>query len=396
MFEITNAHIKTDQRKVIELVKANSISQLPVFGSSEQMSMLEVEERLRRVDYHYYSFKKWESTKASDDAIKTYARGELNDCLKTHNAIKFYSAASLIRKNYQEWEIFISDPAKGAPAHLQSLTDNMQLTFCLAALEIQGFINLKPDRPFISGESVKGIVQLEAEHTAESAKKIVLLWDLLGRPQILFEDDRFMDMAFKAFFMNGGKYALDMGYTQYPGFVFGNILHVINHDYFVPIMEIPERIGGEISGYRFEFHFWELIDNASLTMAFDSVDFDTLRTIEDLFPEKPGLIPEIIHAYLCGSYEYRRVSVETRQRLKFRELLCEYFLGVGKVSWINWGDISSSLCTTSNHKYILHHRGALLQLPKFPEVERECKEQTYCYHCYSDCASKYSRNPEGL
>ena len=395
MFEITNAHIKTDQREVIELVKANSISQLPVFGSSEHLSMLEVEERLRRVNFHYYGFAGWGSREASDDAIKAYARRELDDYLRIRNAINFYSAASLIRRNYQEWEIFISDPAKGAPAHLQSLTDNMQLAFCLAALEIQGFISLKPERPFISGESVKGIVQLGAEHTAESAKKIVLLWDLLGRPQIIFEDDRFMDMAFKAFFMNGGKYALDSGYTQYPGFVFGDILHVINHDYFVPIMEIPERIDGKISGYRFEFHFWKLIDNASLTMAFDNADCDTLRTIEDLFPEKPELISEIIRAYHYSSYGSPRGSVEARKITIFREVLCEYFLGVSKVSWLNWGYIFP-LRSRYRDNHTLHHGGALLQLPKFPKLERECKERTFCYHCYSDCASKYSRNPEGL
>lgn len=338
----------------------------------------EIVERLRRVDFSL--------EKVSDElepqwlkkiSLRMEAERVYNKYFRRTNASLFYYYATLIRRHNDAWELYVSDATNDIPEPLRPLTDNKVLSFCFAALDILGVINLDPAKTFVAGNPIRGIISMEIELTSKHIENILLIWDMLGRPQLGRRND-FLTVVYRMSFSPNFKRNFSWYCVNYfQSFLMG-INELLNNEYFVPIKISIDNTNDRTLNLHYTINFWSMIDNASFTMAFDSNGIDTLDSINELFPEYPEFIAEIIHAYYYRSTVPRDPTDNFAKLLALREVLYEHFLGGKKISIFGgWGEV--------------HHRGALKHLDKFPGITQEFMEH-YCV-LIGWQRTKYHRNP---
>lgn len=387
MFKTKNLHSNADedQRPASESIK-NTLD-LAFTQYLNELREYEISQRLRRVEYHLHEVA-YKAIPHREESGKDKAKRIYNNtCVKTQNISMFYKLATVIRKNYQEWRKYIADPTMSVSTSFKPVTDNKALAFCFAVLESLGVVNLDIRKPFFIGTPVRGKIFLEAELTMKRADDTLLLWNSLGRPKISSQDPSFMERCERFIFSSPLRFLAPKCTSSTVGSFFIEIHSLMRDEYFVPINTLSQEANGSTVIGRYEIDFWKLIDDASLSMAYDSCDSNTLQSISELFPEYPEFIAESIGAYYWFSIAppsrppYRERGMAF---LALREALYEHFLGDKKHLYIK------SDCGEG----AIHHNIALEHLYKFPRLRKDFKKSPNVLSLLQ--RDKYDRNPEGL
>lgn len=359
-------------------------SKLSFTHYSKDISEYETSERLRRVEYYLYEVAHKAIPHSRESAKDRAERVYHKECIKIKNISDFYKLAIVIRRNHQEWKNYIADPTISVSRSLQPVAENKALAFCFAVLESLGIVNLDIKKPVFIATPVRGKICLEAKLTLQLAKYTLSLWDSLGRPQVSNEDSSFMSRYVRYIFSS----QIASEHISYLGSYFFKMHSLMRDEYFLPINALPQEEDEDTIISRYEIDFWKLIDDASLSMAYDTRDSNTLQSISELFPEYPEIIAESIGAYYWFSIAPPpppTLSSETIMAfVALQEVLREHFLGDKKHLYIK------SDCGEG----AIHHSVALKHLYKFPRLRKDFKKAPYVLSLLQ--RKKYDRNPEGL
>lgn len=321
------------------------------------MSSEEKEERSCRA---YAFLKKYlYSLETDPEAIKSDINTTYCEKSLKSRVLKFYQACHLIRKNFSEWEKYISDPTNGVSSPLRSVVEDSELVFGLALLDRFKIIHLNPSEPFVSGKKKSSKIYIDADVTVESFKEMLPLWERLGRPDLLEGDlmNRISDADFSlSETVHREIQVPDLGlvlfdYT-YENKLYERVNEVLRWIFFTPIMHHK--------GTVFKLGIADLLSIASFAMAFEGDDTDILECIRVLFPNEPDYVPWIISEYhreSCSLTRCRDQSLETTRQAVHQEAFgCGVVLGENR------------------DKTLIHHRGALLQIENHPELFEKWKD----------------------
>lgn len=358
-------------------------------GTEDKVDVLPIAQRLMRLDpleginnrekeeraRMYYSFDmKWSlqfmprMNELSEDINKDEPGWELDK-----NISKAYSAAVLVRRNYELWEQYLLDPRKGVPAAFQSFAEDTKLVYYLAALSKHGIINLDPSKAFLDVERVNGEYLIERKRPEGFTEQMLSLWDSLGRPRVNCYDwfERAHDAVFSPLQEGASQYwiyetdsLVGGGGTFWGGKYYG--LHP--NDDTIDILTHEKKSPGEVIC---RLDTTSLTSDISLAMVFDSPNIDTLELIRELFPTSPDMITRSIRMY-----RFLSVFSPFTKAMKDDSLSQELHRDMFGAD-VPYGEGLS-------HRSPLRHSGALKQIRERPELFEFWAEDPMMNYIYHD------------
>lgn len=265
--------------------------------SLQSISNLEKEERARSFFSLDINFSPYLELPRIDDV----AVSEHDSVWKEKRNLSMpYTAAVLIRRNYETWKEYLSNPCKGVPAAFRSFAEDKALIYYLAALSSHGIISLDPSKPFLDGECVSGEIYIESERPQGYVEHMLSLWDLLGRPEVEHYD--WFERAHEAVFSplrNGFRVQeflkdeinlVGGGGKDWGGKYYGLEPHKDTSSLLRYNHKFPEKAYCRVNATS-------LIYDISHAMVFDSLNIDTLELIHELYPDSLNLITQSIRFY---------------------------------------------------------------------------------------------------
>lgn len=342
----------------------------PMLGLSKQ----ETEERARRFYLPHMDLLFRECSQLPDRLVSLQSR-DFNSLLLADDYLPTpYIAAVLIRRNYEIWEQYLSDPSKGVPTVFQYFAGNKSLIYYLAALSKHGIINLDPSKPFLNGELISGEIHIESERPQGYIEKMLSLWDSLERPKV--NSYRWFELAHGAafspsrdenivqnLFWEADNLVGGNGWTWGGGY-FGlcpqkDTVHLIRIE-----RKYPEKVFCRLDTRS-------LIESISMAMVFDLPEIAILDSISELIPQIPALITESIRLYRVCSISPpfpKRMMVDTlAQDFHY----CMFGLDV---------PLEEGLSIDSP----LHHSSALKHIRERPELFEAWAEDPEMKYLYRD------------
>lgn len=361
--------------------------QVSLTESLGKMSTSERMERARRVDY---KLKDWfpgmcPLVGRNNASMELKANHGYYQCYKATNMSKFCNGAVTIRQshqNYEEWKQYTSKPCMSIPSSLKLLTNDLEVIFGLALLEKIKLISLEPNTLFISGNTNENSVLFEDLTSTTDIEELLVLWESLGRPRMHFlENVNLIDEAYNAHFASKGKpeppsISEEIGPRPLDSYEIRKLVWEVclflATDCYVPIKP-------DYYTTSFKLNFDEFIHHISLSIAFDSLETDTLGAIYKLFPTHPELLPRIIR-------EYRVLAVDPpfgddpflvkMRDVNRKAFNCKTLYEKCKYRGCFYRDESP--------RHGIYHSGALLQIQKHPHLFQDWKQDSQMQPIYWD------------